>query len=239
MSAAIHRYLYKHGKKILIFVTLVLVMIAAISVIVSGREYFTSHNIRILQIQIGSFGILSPLILFTLIFISTLIPPLPIPIPLIEIVAGLMFGFVPGIALIWISQMVSSIAAFTITRHLNTHFFKRFINNPFFNFYKRFIVKRGARGIFVIRSVMAAPFNISYMAGLTTIEFSDFAMATALGILPEAISFVYLGTLVHDSQIHLWYVLVLLVVLAILPLVTTMIVQLFSKEKKAKKRLRS
>lgn len=219
-----HRY-----RKVFITVAIILLILFSLYAVTSGRHYFTRRSVRLIEHELNSFGTLSPVILFGLIVISTLIPPLPIPIPLIEIAAGMMYGFVPGIILVWISQMVSSIAAFALSRYVGKRWLKRFLNNPFINFYLRYIDKFGFSAVFIIRAVIAAPFNISYVAGLSRIRNSVFLAATALGILSEVFVFVYIGTLVRNTRIQLWYIFILLVLLGILPLIASMAIKLMTK----------
>jgi uncharacterized membrane protein YdjX (TVP38/TMEM64 family) len=127
--------------------------------------------------------------------------------------------------------MCSSLAAFAVSEHLNNRFFQWIFSIPFFDVYKRFIKQRREFGVFLIRALMASPFNISFIAGLTHMDISEFIIATAFGVIPETVSFVYIGTLIQHTRIRLWYIFMLLVALAVLPLITMMIIKLFSREK--------
>jgi uncharacterized membrane protein YdjX (TVP38/TMEM64 family) len=212
-----------------IIIGIILTVSVSVYAIVTGRHYFTRRNIRLLGRQINAYGPWAPFVAFFLIVISTLIPPLPLPIPVIEIASGMMFGFLPAVALVWISQMVASIAAYFVAKHIGQRMFAKILNNPFINFYRKFIDKRGAFAVFIIRAVIAAPFNISYVAGLTRMDNLEFAGATALGVIPEVSLFVYIGVLIQYTRIRLWYVLVLLVALGVIPLLTSMIIKLLQR----------
>jgi uncharacterized membrane protein YdjX (TVP38/TMEM64 family) len=217
----------------LIIIALVVLIIGSVYTVIHGRHYFNRSHVRRLEGKIDSTGILSPLVVFALILISTLIPPLPLPIPLIEMAAGLLFGFWPAVVLVWFSQLESSLAAFQISRHFRKRLMKKILDSKLFTVYREFIKKKGPLAVFVIRAVMAAPFNISYMAGFMEMNPLSFSLATALGVVPEVLLFVYLGTLVQHTHIRLWYVFILLVILAVGPLVALMMTIILRREKKA------
>jgi uncharacterized membrane protein YdjX (TVP38/TMEM64 family) len=219
--------------RIILILTIIVLITLAVYSIISGRQYFTRRNVRVLQTDIKSYGPLSPLILFFLVIISTLIPPLPIPIPLIEISAGWLFGFWPGIILTWISQICASLSAYGVSQYFGRGFLKKILNVQFLDFYRSFIKKKGALAILIIRATMACPFNVSFLAGLSSMDFLKFTQATAIGVIPETILFVWIGTLLQHSRIRLWYILILLVILGILPILTTAIVKLFQNKRKS------
>src|SRR5258708_7118018 len=73
-----------------------------------SRTYFGRRVILGEQRYILSYGGWAPVFVFSLILLSTIIPPLPLPVPLIEIAAGFAFGFLPGALVVWISQVLSS-----------------------------------------------------------------------------------------------------------------------------------
>ena len=216
--------------RMIIVIGIILTIIAAVYAIITGRHYFTRRNLLQLQTAISSYGVWSPLIIFFLIFINILVPPLPLPIPLVEIATGVIYGLWPGIILIWITQVISAVTSFVISKYIGKLFLKKLIQSKFLSFFKRFIEKKGALAIFVIRATMSSPFNISYLAGFMQIGFIGFMIATALGIIPETVLFVYLGTLIQHTRIRLWYVFIGLVVVGILPFTVLLVSKLFPKK---------
>jgi uncharacterized membrane protein YdjX (TVP38/TMEM64 family) len=168
-----------------------------------------------MQTAITSYGSWSPLAIIFLIVISTVIPPLPLPIPLIEIASGLIFGFGEGFLLVWISQIIGSLGAFVMTRMLGKSIFRRVLDNRVFNFYRRYIHTKGPLAIFTIRATMASPFNVvSFLAGLTDMRILNFTVATVLGTIPEAVLFSFIGSLLQSMRLRLWYVFILTVLLS-------------------------
>ena len=78
----------------------------------------------------------------------------------------------------------------------------------------RFVEEHGAVLIFVLRLIPLVSFDaISYAAGLSSIRFRAFLLATALGMAPGTFAFVFLGG--SESGPWTWAVLLGLAVLAI------------------------
>ncbi len=196
---------------------MILAVIAAIIVlviiIILGRHYFTRRGIRQMSSLISSYGTLSPLVVVFLIFLSTAIPPLPLPVPLIEIAAGYIFGFWPGFFLVWFSQIISSLFAYGLTRFIGTRLFRSLLSTHIFRIYQHYVDKNGAMGIFITRATLAAPFNIvSFLAGLTNMNVASFFTATLLGTIPESALYSLLGSVIKVTRIRLWYVYIAVVI---------------------------
>ncbi|HUD19285.1 MAG TPA: VTT domain-containing protein [Patescibacteria group bacterium] len=194
--------------------TVIIAIIVLIIIIFLGRHYFTRRGIRQMSSLITSYGILSPLAVIFLIFLSTAIPPLPLPVPLIEIAAGYIFGFWPGLFLVWFSQIISSLFAYALTRFIGTRLFTSLLSTRVFHIYRKYVDDNGAKGIFITRATLAAPFNIvSFLAGLTDISVLSFFTATLLGTIPESILYPLLGSIIKITRIRLWYVYIAVVVI--------------------------
>jgi uncharacterized membrane protein YdjX (TVP38/TMEM64 family) len=197
----------KNRQKVFAVVAAILAAVLIIYAALHARTYFRLRNVRLIQGQIISVGVFSPLAPIALIFLSTVLPPLPLPVPLVEIATGLVFGFWEGFVLIFLGQVFSSILAFYIVRSFGKRFLSNFLNNSLFAPYQRFVDSKGASAVFIIRATMAAPFNIiSYLAGLTKMSLPRFALATAIGVIPEAAIFSYLGTRLKDIHFRFWYI---------------------------------
>jgi uncharacterized membrane protein YdjX (TVP38/TMEM64 family) len=204
-------------RKILVALAIIIGVALLVYLIVHGRHYFNRVSLRQMQTVINSYGSWSPVAIIFLIVISTVIPPLPIPIMLIEIAAGLIFGFGNGFLLVWISQIIASLAAFIMTRIIGKSIFRRILENRIFNFYRRYIHNKGPLAVFMIRATMASPLNVvSFLAGLTQMHIIDFTIATILGTIPEALLFSYIGSLLQHTHLRLWYIFVLIVLLSAL-----------------------
>jgi len=202
----------------LIIVAILATVIASVYTVATGRHYFTNRNLRQIGTELRNYGIWSPIVIFLLILTSALIPPLPLPISFLEISSGIIFGFWPGIVLAWFSQIVSFIICFLLSKKIGKIFIGKIINLPIFSFYKQYIEKKGAWAIFVFRATLSSPFNVSYFAGLIKMNGWKFFIASAFGVIPEVVFFVFLGTLINDHiRFRLWYVFLFLLILTYLP----------------------
>jgi uncharacterized membrane protein YdjX (TVP38/TMEM64 family) len=205
----------KKIRKILLVLAIIIGVAVLVYCIIQGRHYFNRRGIRQMQTVINSYGSWAPIAIILLIVISTMIPPLPLPIPLIEMAAGLIFGLGEGFLLVWIGQIIGSIGAFIMTRMIGKSIFKRLLENKIFNFYRQYIHKKGPLAIFTVRATMASPFNVvSFLAGLTDMKLLNFSIATVLGTIPESFLFSFVGSLLQSMKLRIWYIFILTVLLS-------------------------
>ena len=220
----------KNLYRILIFLAIVATLVASTYAIINGRRYFSNRNLRQIGTELKVFGVWTPLVIFLLILASALIPPLPIPTSFLEISSGIIFGFWPGVILVWLSQIISAIACFLLSQKIGKIFIDKISKFSAFNFFKQFIEKQGALAIFVLRATMTSPFNVSYFAGLMQMKINEFFVATAVGAIPETVLFVYLGTLISERvRFRLWYVFLGLLILNYLPTLIALIISSLKK----------
>lgn len=218
-----------------VWVTCIILGLAiVITLMLTGRHYFTRRGIREIQFIVNSYGTLSPLVIFFLILISTIIPPLPIPTPLVEMAAGYIYGFWPSFFLVWISQIISSLAAYSISRYVGKRMFKKVLNNPIVAFYQAYIKEHGAIAVFVTRSTMSSPLSIvSFLSGFTDMSTLYYTLATIFGTIVESSFYSFIGSVIRGTRLRLWFVFILVVVLGALgPLLTYLVMKLISKSKK-------
>jgi len=227
----------KHQKLLFISLIIVIAVVAAYFLFHSSN-YFNRRGIRQIRNYIQSFGIFSPMIVIFLVFLSTAIPPLPLPVPLIELVSGVVFGFIGGALIIWISQIVASVFAFYIAKFFRKKFFgMSIIKDKKWNFYREYLNKKGAFAIFLIRFAMAAPFNIiSYLAGLTQISFLNFIFATALGTIPESLLYSFIGSQIRTLHIKIFYLSILVILIGSIGFIFTLVFMFLLKPQKLQKK---
>ena len=199
-------------RRTLVIITIILILAVSVFIILNGNNYFKRRNIRQMQRLVQSFGFLSPLVIVFLILLSTVIPPLPIPVPVVELAAGVVYGFFEGFVVVWIAQVVSSLSAFYISRILRKTVFSSLTQNRSWEPYRQYLNRKGAQAVMITRLLMAAPFNIiSYLAGLTRMELPSFLGATVIGTIPESAIYSFIGSRLRGSHFNLWYVFVLVV----------------------------
>ena len=111
--------------------------------------------------------------------------------------AGFIFGFVKGVALVWIAINLGSLLAFLVGRHVLG---KQFIVH--LNKYERVeqinkaLLHKGWRTVMFTRMIPMFPFKLSnYVFGMAGYSIKDFWLGTAIGILPITIFNVYMGSM--------------------------------------------
>lgn len=228
-------------KELLQILTIALMVATTLLVIflaIQGENFLTLQGIRHMVEVILSYGVWAPFAIIGLLIISTLIPPFPLPVPLVEIAAGLIFGFWPAFIVIWIAQIVSSWTAYASVRYVGVKIFKRLLETQVMDRYRSFIQLRGPIALFIIRAMMAAPFNfVSFLAGASQMNTASFLLATAAGTIPESVLFPYLGSIIKTTDVHLWYIFIFVIVLgAVGPLFMYFLTTIFFPAVNTKKR---
>ncbi|HSN59150.1 MAG TPA: TVP38/TMEM64 family protein [Clostridiaceae bacterium] len=152
----------------------------------SAREY------------ILSFGVLAPAVSFMLMVLQSLIAPLPAFI-LTFANAGL-FGWVNGAILSWTSAMAGAALCFFLARYLGRDFVEKLTSKSAVEKVDEFFKEYGKYTILICRLLPFMSFDIvSYAAGLTSMGFWPFFLATGVGQLPATIVYSYIGGMLTGS----------------------------------------
>lgn len=114
---------------------------------------------------------------------------------LLALVAGLAFGLVKGILVVWIAATAAAALAFLIARYLaRSRVEKLARKNENFEAVDRAIAKNGWKVVLLLRISPFFPYTIAnYLYGLTAVRFVPYVLATAAGILPMAAVYVSIG----------------------------------------------
>ena len=143
----------------------------------------------------GLFGRLGPLglLVFEILYVVNAV--LLGPAWLFALVAGLAFGLVKGILVVWIAATVAAGAAFLIARYLaRSRVEKVARKNENFEAVDRAIAKNGWKVVLLLRISPFFPYTIAnYLYGLTAVRFVPYLLATAVGILPMVAIYVSIG----------------------------------------------
>lgn len=139
--------------------------------------------------------------LFVVLFALATVAVLPV--SLFSLAAGVLFGPVVGLALVWLGAMAGSLACFGLGRVLSRPALLRLAGSdragPALTRLELFLGRRGLVAVLSMRLVPVVPFGpSSYVAGATALQVRDFVVGTALGILPGIVVFTVLGGTVGD-----------------------------------------
>ena len=155
------------------------------------------------------------------IIIGTL---LLLPLSLMTMLAGFLFGLAQGFVVVCSASLVASTVAFWIGRSFARPWIERRIQRkPTFKAIDRAIQRKGFLVVLLTRLVMVLPYPaLNYSLGLTNVSLRDYVLATNIGAIPSFFMFVYLGTTVSDiaaiinGDVHLEGTELLLGIIALL-----------------------
>ncbi len=115
--------------------------------------------------------------------------------------AGFVYGAVWGTVVVVPASIAAALISFVITRRFGRGWVaKRVKGSKKFEALDHAIEHAGFKITLLVRLSPIFPFGLlNYALGLTKVTFRDYALATALGMLPGTIAYVYLGSLVTSA----------------------------------------
>ena len=117
----------------------------------------------------------------------------PAPKNVLSVAAGLAFGFGWALAAVYAGALLGAAAAFVLGRGLGRDAVERFTGARVARL-DALVRRRGLLAVIGVRLIPVLPFTaINYGAGLTALRRRDYALGTALGIIPGTVAYVALG----------------------------------------------
>ncbi|MEL6909208.1 MAG: TVP38/TMEM64 family protein [Cyanobacteria bacterium J06598_4] len=172
-------------KSSLIIVLLFGAIATAISIIVVG-----DIDQQQLEIWLEQMGGLAPLIYIVFYTVATL---LILPSTPLNLTGGAIFGVWWGTLWTTIAALVAAVVAFVFTRTVGKKAFSQKLAGRW-QAMDAEIRQGGLFYLFAIRLLPIIPYGIvNFGAGLTSIKFKDYLIATLFGTLPGVLPFVMLG----------------------------------------------
>ena len=185
------RTLMKIG--VIVLVLMIYFFVTPIKVMINQMIfYLSSLDIDSLKQYILSYGALAPIISFILMIVQSVAAPLPA--FLITFANAALFGWKWGAFLSWSSAMAGAALCFFIAKFLGRDVVEKLTSKYAIDSIDKFFDKYGKYTILVCRLLPFISFDIvSYAAGLTSMEFLPFFIATGIGQLPATIVYSYVG----------------------------------------------
>ncbi len=151
-------------------------------------------SIAAIAAYVRGFGLWAPAISLLLMLLQSVIAPLPG--SLVAATNGVVFGIWWGTLLSWAGGMLGASAAFWLARLFGHALVARAIGQGNIERLDQFGAERGFWVVLIARLTPIVSFDlISYLAGLSSIGFGRFMLATAVGMLPGTFAWTALG---HD-----------------------------------------
>jgi uncharacterized membrane protein YdjX (TVP38/TMEM64 family) len=119
-----------------------------------------------------------------------------LPGSILTLVTGFLFGVPLGVLTASIGANFGACTAFVVSRTIARDWIaQKTADNPKFAALDAAVGKEGFRIVLLLRLSLVFPFNVlNYALGLTKVSFRDYALATLIGMLPETLMLVYLGS---------------------------------------------
>jgi uncharacterized membrane protein YdjX (TVP38/TMEM64 family) len=142
--------------------------------------------------QIHSLGLAGPLLILVLALIHAVVF---YPAEIVDAAAGLVYGFLPALALMMIGWLLSGLVCFAIGRSVARPLLDRWFGEERFQRTEQRIERGGAKVLIAARLIPILPFSlVSYAAGAARVPTWRFLWTTAIGYLPITMISVYFGT---------------------------------------------
>lgn len=155
-------------------------------------SYLVKLDMEGLKEYILSFGIWGPVVSFLLMKLQSVAAPLPAFV--ITFANAALFGWVYGAILSWTSAMAGAAICFYIAKFLGRNTVENLTSKFALDDVDKFFAKYGKHTILIARLLPFMSFDlVSYAAGLTSMSFSSFFIATGIGQLPATIVYSYVG----------------------------------------------
>lgn len=155
-------------------------------------KMFATGDFNVVKEFVASYGHYAMAVSFMLMVFQSIAAPLPA--FLITFANANLFGWKAGALLSWSSAMAGAAVCFYIARILGRDFVEKLTSKTGLNQVDEFFAKYGRQSILIARLLPFISFDIvSYAAGLTSMNFLSFFIATGIGQLPATIVYSYVG----------------------------------------------
>lgn len=152
----------------------------------------SNMDVDLVRGYILGFGIWAPIISFLLMIFQSVVAPLPA--FLITFANAGLFGWFYGAILSWSSAMVGAALCFYIAGSFGRAAVEKLTSGTALEKVDDFFKQYGKYAIVIARLLPFISFDIvSYAAGLTSMGFWPFFMATGIGQLPATLVYSYIG----------------------------------------------
>lgn len=144
------------------------------------------------------FGMWAPVVSFLLMILQSIAAPLPAFI--ITFANAGLFGWVKGALLSWTSSMAGAALCFFIAKFYGRTAVIKLTGKYALDSVDDFFDRYGKYTILIARLLPFISFDIvSYAAGLTSMSFFSFFVATGIGQLPATIIYSYIGSMLTGT----------------------------------------
>jgi uncharacterized membrane protein YdjX (TVP38/TMEM64 family) len=157
-----------------------------------GVTYLWYRDFEGLRQFILDYGFWAPICSILLMTLQSLVPF--VPGLAITLTNAWIFGWQYGAIYSWVGALLGACLDFAIARWYGRPVVEKFINGKYLKITDAFLRKHGVFAIFITRLTPIIPFKmVSYGAGLTTLSFYRYVIATAIGQVPAILLYSVIG----------------------------------------------
>lgn len=191
-------------------------------------KMFASGDFTVVRKFVESYGAYAAVVSFLLMILQSIAAPLPA--FLLTFANANLFGWWKGAILSWSSAMAGAAVCFWIARILGRDAVEKLTSRSGLKQIDEFFDKHGRQSVLIARLLPFISFDIvSYAAGLTSMSFGGFLIATGIGQLPATIIYSYVGGMLTGGA--KMFVTALLMIFAISALIV-LLRQIYMERKK-------
>ena len=155
---------------------------------------FASGDFTVVREFVASYGRYAAAVSFGLMILQSVAAPLPA--FLLTFANANLFGWWQGAILSWTSAMAGAAVCFYIARILGRDAAEKLTSKAGLEQIDGFFEKYGKNTILICRLLPFVSFDlVSYAAGLTSMSFWSFFIATGIGQLPATLVYSYVGSM--------------------------------------------
>ena len=183
---------------------------------------FASGDFKVMRDFVANYGAYAAAVSFFLMIFQSIAAPLPAFI--ITLANANLFGWCRGAVLSWSSAMAGAAICFYIARVLGREAAEKLTSKTGLKSIDDFFNRYGTHSILIARLLPFISFDlVSYAAGLTSMKFLPFFIATGVGQLPATIVYSYVGgMLTGGAQMLMTGLLILFALSALVVLLRQM-----------------
>lgn len=193
---------------------------------------FASGDFTVVRDFVESYGAYAAAVSFLLMILQSIAAPLPA--FLLTFANANLFGWWKGALLSWSSAMAGAAVCFYIARILGRDAAEKLTSKAGLKQIDEFFERHGKMSILIARLLPFISFDIvSYAAGLTSMSFGSFFIATGIGQLPATIIYSYVGSmLTGGAKLFVTGLLLLFAISALIVLLKQLYKEKSKKEEK-------
>lgn len=186
------------------------ILFLSIVLVVIYKIYSLKLSVEDIKNYVIGFGKIGPLVY---IIMFSLVPLTLFPDSVLAIAGGLIFGLFKGYIYTTIGALIGGTISFYISRYWGREVVKKLTKEKL-DKVEAMINNSGFMIILLLRLIPLFPFDvISYGAGLTSVKYKDFLLATLFGIIPGILVFTNLGAQAVNVGSNNFYISIALLIL--------------------------